>query len=274
MHKLESGLMNPVELFEDEFRKYVGSGYAAAVCNGTAALHSALLACKMQARWRVITTPFTFPATVNAILYCGGIPVFADIDPDTYCIDAYEVERLAKTDYRIRAVIAVDLFGNTPQLDYLREFCDEERIVLVEDASQALGAKYKDKMAGTWGDVGTFSFYATKNLWTYEGGMVVTDNELIDRNVRMIRNHGLNEEGQMVALGYNYKMPWNCAFQGWQQLLLHKPAIEAELGRYGPWDGYYPQLVYDHPYYKRKNIFGDCPVAEGVARDVKELMME
>jgi len=263
--------MNPVELFEYEFRNFLGVNRAVAVCNGTAALHTALLAVGVQEGDEVITTPFTFPATVNMILACGAKPLFADINPETYCIDPMKVDELSMS-RRVSAVLAVHLFGNVCDMDELIGICEEGHLALIEDTSQALGAMYNGKYAGTFGDAGTFSFYATKSLWTFEGGMVVTNNDDVGYEARLIRNHGVDDWGKMIRFGYNYKMPWNCAFQGWQMVLLHKPSIFAELGRYGPMDhrDIYSRLVYDHPYYQKLGIRGDCPVAEEVARKIKE----
>lgn len=259
--------MNPVEYFEDEFKRFIGSKHAVAVCNGTAALHTALLSCGVKEGDEVITTPFTFVATGNAILMCGATPVFADIEEETYCINPAEVEAKLEEHPDAVGVLAVHLFGNMADIKTIRRLLGKDQF-LVEDSSQALGATRDGKMVGILGDAGTFSFYASKNLWTFEGGMVVTDSDYIYRRAMQIRNHGL-ENGEMVRMGYNYKMPWNCAFLGWQMLKLHKPAILAELGRYGLKDGYYPKVVYQHPYYVERGITGDCPVAEDIAWRVK-----
>ena len=261
--------MNPVELFETEFQKYIGTKHADAVCNGTAALHTALLALGVKPRDKVITTAYTFPATANAILMCGATPLFADIEKNRPHIDPESVDKLLSTHDGVVGVIPVHLFGEACDMDRLMPV--SEGLWLLEDASQAIGAEYNGKKLGSIGDAGTYSFYASKNLSCYEGGMVVTNREDVHQKVQMIRNHGFYG-GEMVQMGYNYKMPWNNAFHGWQFLLLHKPSIEAELGRYGSKDGYYPRVVYDHPYYKELGITGDCPNAEKLAETVRKNM--
>jgi len=267
--------LNPVEAFEAEFRDFVGSKHAVAVSSGSAALHNALLSLDLKPGRIVVTTPFTFISTVNAILQCGAHPVFADIDPETYCIDpedvARKIEGLGDFRLHVQGVLAVHLFGNTCDVDGLLKICRREDLFLVEDCSQALGAQIRGKQVGTWGDAGTFSFYATKNLWTFEGGMLVTDDDEVAKRARQIRNHGLDDSGRMVRMGYNYKLNWLSAFLGETMLRLHKPAILAELGRYGIKDGYYPHVVYDHPYYRKLGITGACPVAEATAEKVRKL---
>ena len=267
--------MNPVELFEAEFRGFVGSRHAVAVCNGSAALHTALLALGLKPKMKVVTTPFTFISTVNAILHCGATPVFADIvkndsnNNTRYNINPNEVKKQVKLNKNVWGVLAVHLFGKMADVEDLRDLCYERGLALAEDSSQALGAKHKGRFAGTWGHAGTFSFYASKPLWTFEGGMMVTDSDEVAERAQQIRNHGLDQEGKMIRMGYNYKLNWLSAFIGETMLRLHKPAILAELGRYGPEDGYYPHVVYDHPYYKKLGISGNCPIAEGVASRVR-----
>lgn len=169
--------MNPVKLFEKEFKKFLDVKHARAVSNGTAALHSALLATGVGYGDKVITTPFTFIATGNAVLMCGATPVFADINPDTCCLNPLEVEKQLRIHHDAKAILAVHLFGNMANVLKLKEIAEDNNLVLVEDSSQALGANFNGRMAGTFGDAGTFSFYASKNLWTFEGGMVVTNDD-------------------------------------------------------------------------------------------------
>jgi len=134
-------------------------------------------------------------------------------------------------------------------MDEIIDISRDYGLKIIEDASQAFGAKYLDKRLGTFGDVGTYSFYATKNLPT-GGGMLVTDNEQVYHTARRYRNHGFNDDGLMVSVGVNYNMLWDTAYDGEKYLRLHKPAIESELGRYSEKDGYYSRLVYEHPFYQ------------------------
>jgi len=265
--------LNPVESFEAEFRQFVGAEYAAAVCNGSAAILNALIAIGMKPERAVITTPYTFPATANAVMMCGAKPLFVDIDSDTLCLDADKIEDVLTSHLDVAAILAVHLFGRMADVERIGELCADYGVAFVEDASQALGAKHKGRFAGTWGDAGTFSFYASKNLPTFEGGMIVTNRREVYEKILQIRNHGFNGDGEMVRFGFNYKMPWICAFLGQQYLKLHKPAIFAELGRYGPEDGYYSRLVYEHQFYRENpNLWSkrDCPIAEWMAEKIRK----
>lgn len=268
--------MNPVEQFEATFRDFVISKHAVAVCNGTAAIQTGLEVLTLRPGMVVVTSPFTFPSPVNAILRCGATPYFVDIDPDTYCLDSRLVpealENLKSLRKRVWGVLAVHLFGNMADVRTLQDICYEHKLHLLEDASQALGAKDEEQHAGTFGHIGTYSFFATKNLWTFEGGMLVTDFTETAERARRIRNHGLDEHGDMVLLGDNRKMPWICAFIGDTMLRLHKKAILAELGTYGPQDhpDIYGRLVTDHPYYRKRGLKAHCPVAEAAAANVRK----
>lgn len=266
--------MNPVELFEQEFSDYIGSRYAVAVCNGTAALHSALLALGVGEGDKVVTTAYTFPATSNAVLMCGGEPVFADIAEGCWNVDPESIEHHVAGDPDIIGILPVHLFGKPCQMRQIMKIAEDYGIWVLEDSSQAIGQKLRGSYLGTFGDAGTYSFYASKNLPAYEGGMVVTDRADLAVYLRRYRNHGLDEDGRMVCMGYNYKLPWNNAFHGWQYLKLHKLAITCELGKYGLGDGYYSRVVYQHPYYRQLGYTGDCPNAEALAEKVRSGMFE
>jgi len=258
------------KLFEREICQYIGTKHAIVVNNGTAAIHTALLASSL---WNcvIITTPFTFPASVDPIIQAGSYPVFADIDPKTYCLDPKEVIKTVEGEYNglYDALLFVDLFGNTDNVQDIRDVCDDYGLFMVEDASQAFGASFDGKKAGSFGDVGTFSFYASKNMWTFEGGAIVTDDDDIAEKARMIRNHGFNDKGEKVMVGFNYKIPRICSFVGLTNLRLHKKGIESEIGLLSPKDGYYPRVVYDNQYYKDFGLTGNCPIAEELARKVR-----
>ena len=265
---MEGIKINPVIEFENEFKQYVESKYAIAVCNGTAALHTALSALEAKQGQKVITTAYTFPATVNSILMTNATPIFADIEPNSYNISPESIRQQIKENPETVGIIPVHLFGQPCNMKEIMELAEKHGLWVLEDASQAIGATYKGKRLGTIGDAGTYSFYATKNLSAYQGGMIVTDNPEIDHFSRLYRKHGILN-GEMVIFGHNYEMPWNCAFHGLQNLQLHKPGIEAELGRYSPKDGYYPKVVYQHQYYQEQGITGDCPNAERLAEKVR-----
>ena len=248
--------------FEEEFKKFTGAKYAVACSSGTSALHTALLALGIGKGDKVITTPFTFISTANAILYCGAEPVFVDIDPETYCLDPFLVEE--KISSKVKAVLPVHLFGKTCDIEELKFVCNENKIGLVEDCAQAFGIP----KVGTHGDLGCFSFYKSKNLWTFEGGMITCKTAELDKKCRMIINHGLNADGQHEILGFNYRMNELSALIGLTMLQRHKTAILSEVGSYGVEQGYYPYVIYHQPLYKKLGIKGSCPNAEKIAAKV------
>lgn len=204
---LESGIIAhgpEVEAFEREFAEYIGVEYAIAVANGTAALDLVLKAYGVSSGDEVVTTPFTFIATANAVLYQGAKPVFADIDPRTFNIDPSSVLEVITP--RTRAVIAVHLYGQPADMKALREIAEDHKLALIEDAAQAHGAEFMGVKAGALGDTAIFSFYATKNMTTGEGGMVVTNDRGVAERVKLLRDHGQAEKYLHVELGYNLRM--------------------------------------------------------------------
>lgn len=192
-----------VEEFEEAFAAYIGTKYAVAVNSGTAALHLALLAHGIGEGDEVITTPFSFIATGNAILFTGAKPVFVDIDEKTFNIDPDGIEE--KITPRTKAILPVHLYGQPCAMDKIMEIAEKHNLAVVEDACQAHGAEYKGRKVGSFG-TGCFSFYPTKNMITGEGGMVTTDNKEIAERVRLLRNHGQKERYFHVMLGYNLRM--------------------------------------------------------------------
>jgi len=215
----ESGMLvqgEKVRLFEEEFSKYVNVKDAVAVANGTMALDAALKALKIGLGDEVITSAFSFIASSNCVLYQGAKPVFADIDRRSFNIDASDVAE--KITARTRAIIPVHLFGQPSEMDALKDLAEDHKIALVEDAAQAHGAEYKGKKVGGLGDVGCFSFYATKNMSTGEGGMITTNNSEFAKRTRLIRDHGQTEKYRHVVIGYNYRMTEMCAAVGLVQL--------------------------------------------------------
>ncbi len=192
-----------VAAFERRFAELCQVREAVAVSSGTAALHLALLAHDIGRGDEVITTAFSFAATANAILYVGAIPVFVDIEPDTYTIDPTQVE-IALT-RRTKAIIPVHLYGHPCDMERLAQLAEVYSLVLIEDASQAHAAAIDGRPVGGFG-TGCFSFYATKNMTTGEGGMVTTNDPAIAEQVRLLRNHGQEARYYHVALGYNLRM--------------------------------------------------------------------
>lgn len=216
---LESGNLaqgSKVKQFEESFASYVGAEHAVATSSGTAALHLALLAAGIGKGDEVITSPFSFVASANAILYCGAKPVFADIDPKTFNIDAEKIKE--KITRRAKAVLAVHLYGQACEMDAISEICEDHRLKFVEDACQAHGAEYKGRKAGSFGDCAAFSFYPTKNMTTGEGGMITTNDVKIEEKARLLREHGSKVRYYHEVLGYNYRMTEIAAAIGTEQL--------------------------------------------------------
>ncbi|MPW38629.1 aminotransferase class I/II-fold pyridoxal phosphate-dependent enzyme [Thermococcus sp. 101 C5] len=204
---LKSGMLahgKEVEAFEKEFAQYLGAKHAVAVTNGTAALDVALKALKIGPGDEVITTPFTFIASANAILFQGAKPVFADIDPKTFNLDPNDV--LEKINDKTKAIVVVHLYGQPADMKAFKEIAEDYKLHLIEDCAQAHGAEFEGQKVGTFGDIAAFSFYPTKNMTTGEGGMVVTNDDELAKRADLIRNHGQAEKYLHVELGYNLRM--------------------------------------------------------------------
>jgi len=205
-----------VREFEEKFADYLGVKYAVAMNSGTAALHVALAVLGVGPGNEIIVPPLTFFSTVSSVLHQNAIPVFADIDSDSYCLDPEDVERRITED--TKAVIPVHLFGNAADMDGIVEVARKHDLKVIEDAAQAHGSEYKGKKVGSIGDLGAFSFYATKHITTGEGGALVTDNKEWADLARMIRSHGMTGRDHHDYLGYNYRMNEIAAAMGIVQL--------------------------------------------------------
>ncbi|UTB33642.1 MAG: DegT/DnrJ/EryC1/StrS aminotransferase family protein [Methanobacterium sp. ERen5] len=190
--------------FEAKFADFIGVTQAAASSSGTTALHLALLAAGVGPGDEVITTPFTFAATGNSVLYVGAKPVFVDINRDTYNLDPEKIEE-AITE-KTKVIMPVHLYGQPADMDPINKIAKDNGLTVIEDAAQAHGSVYKGKKAGSIGDMGCFSFYPTKNMTTSEGGMVTTNNSELAEMVRILRAHGESERYTHVTLGYNFRM--------------------------------------------------------------------
>ncbi len=206
---LKSGMIaqdGRVSELEETFAKLCRTKYAVAVNSGTAALHTALKVVGIRQEHEVITTPFTFIATANTILMQSAKPVFADIDEDTFNINPTEINK--KITKRTKAIVTVDLYGHLCDYDAIDKIAKKHKLIVVEDACQAINAEYKGKKAGSFGDVAAFSFYATKNITCGEGGVITTNNQAYAKNSRLFRQHGRSNlsEYDYVDAGYNYRM--------------------------------------------------------------------
>ncbi|MGG2084604.1 UDP-4-amino-4,6-dideoxy-N-acetyl-beta-L-altrosamine transaminase [Lysinibacillus pakistanensis] len=203
-----------IKEFEQAIADYVGTKYAVAFCNGTAALHAACYAAGISEGDEVITSPITFAASANCVRYMGGTVVFADIDANTYNIDPAEVRK--KITPNTKAIIPVDFTGQPADMGTIMEIARENNLIVIEDGAHSLGAEYIGKKVGTLADMTMFSFHPVKPITTAEGGIIVTNNEKYYRKLQLFRSHGIEqtehsiEQGgwyyEMTDLGYNYRM--------------------------------------------------------------------
>lgn len=199
-----------VSAFEQNFAQYCGTSECIALNSGTSALHLALLAAGVGPGDEVITVPFTFVASVAAVLYAGARPVLVDIEPRSFTIDPGKIK--AAITSRTKAILPVHLYGQPSDMDPIMDIARRHGLLVIEDAAQAHGAKYKGRPVGSIGDMGCFSFYPGKNLGAYgEGGAVTTSNPDYARTVRMLRDWGQDRKYHHVLRGYNYRME---GFQG------------------------------------------------------------
>jgi UDP-4-amino-4,6-dideoxy-N-acetyl-beta-L-altrosamine transaminase len=216
-----------VKLFEDSFADYVGSKFAIAVSNGTAALHLCTLALGLKPGEKVITTPITFVASANCVRYCGGEVEFVDIDPETYLIDLNKVEDLLKKDTKgvYKGIIPVDFAGRANNLEEVRKLADEYGLWIIEDACHSPGGYFNDSLGkiqkcgnGNFADLAIFSFHPVKHIAAGEGGMITTNNETLYKRILNLRTHGIQQDltkrlkfdgpwyYEMQELGYNYRL--------------------------------------------------------------------
>lgn len=205
-----------IDEFEKAVCEYTGAKYAVAIANGTAALHAACFAAEIGDGDEVITTPITFAASANCVMYCGGTPVFADINSDTYNIDPTDIRR--KITDKTKAIIPVHFTGQPCDMDEIHSIAKEYGLIVIEDGAHALGADYKGKKIGSISDMTIFSFHPVKHITTGEGGMILTNNKKLYERLKLFRSHGITrEEGllskneggwyyEQLELGYNYRI--------------------------------------------------------------------
>ena len=216
---LESGMLaagERVSEFERNFADYCGTTHAVAINNGTAALHAALLAADIGHGDEVIVPSFSFIATATAVSMTGAKPIFVDVDEQTFGIDPAKVQENVSP--KTKAVIGVHLFGQPFDIQGIKQVCESHNLILIEDAAQAQGAMFNGEKTGGFGQFGCFSFYATKNMTTGEGGMVTTNEKAFADRLRLLINHGQSEKYLHTRLGYNYRMTDIAAAIGLVQL--------------------------------------------------------
>jgi perosamine synthetase len=222
--------------FEEAFAQKVGARHAVSFSSGTAALHAAAFAADLNSGDEAITTPLTFAATANCVLYQGATPVFADVEPASLNLDPEQVERRITS--RAKAILPVDFAGHPAELDSFLGLADKHGLVVIEDAAHALGAEYRQHRVGSVSHMTVFSFHPVKHLTTGEGGMVTTENAKFTERLRRFRNHGISSDArqrqsqgqwhyEMVLLGYNYRLTDISCALGLQQL----PRLDANLAR-------------------------------------------
>jgi perosamine synthetase len=222
--------------FEEAFAQRVGAKYAVSFSSGTAALHAAAFAAGLKAGDEAVTTPMTFAATANCVLYVGATPRFADVSADTLNIDPAEIEKRISSN--TRAILCVDYAGHPADLAAILEIARRRGQVVIEDSCHALGAEYQKRRVGNIADMTVFSFHPVKHITTGEGGMVTTNDSKFDETLRRFRNHGISSDArqrhatgqwyyEMVLLGFNYRLPDIVCALGIEQL----KKLDANLAR-------------------------------------------
>ena len=258
-------------MFEDYVKQKYDLLDCIAVNNGTSALIAPLWSMDLKEGDEVITTPLTFPATTNAIVISGAKPVFVDIDEETLLIDPDKIEEAITP--RTKAIIPVHLYGRVCDMEKINKISKKHNLVVIEDTAQAFGAScHCGKPAGMMSDVGTFSFYKTKNLSTFEGGMICIPkgSSLSPEKVRSICDQGQVGKYNHEHIGFNFRLAEPLCLLALEQMKLHMVGVQSELGFRGPTKGHYPKVVYRQPAYVRLGITGFCPIAEKITKQISE----
>lgn len=207
-----------VEEFERALCDFTGAKYAVAVNSGTSALHCACIAAGIGPGDEVITSPITFAASANCALYCGGKPIFADIDPETYIIDPESIR--SRITEHTKAIVAVDFTGQAVKIDEIRKICDEHNLIFIEDAAHSIATKYNGKQVGSLADMTCFSFHPVKTITGGEGGAITTNDEELYIKLVLAHTHGITHDDshmegaphegpwyyEQISLGYNYRL--------------------------------------------------------------------
>ena len=264
----EQFILGPeVKAFEEEIASYCGTRFAIGVASGTDALHLALLACGIKPGDEVITSPFTFIATAEAIARCGATPVFVDVEPKTYNIDPAQIK--SKITEKTRAILPVHLYGQPADMAFILELAAKYNLRVIEDCAQSLGTEYKGKKAGSLGDAGCLSFFPSKALGAYgDGGMVVTSNPEISEEVNVLRNHGCKQKYYHFAPGFNSRLDSLQAailqvklrhLDQWIEQRRHKASVYAKLlgdieGIEPPYTAPYSHHIFNYYTIRLKNL--------------------
>jgi dTDP-4-amino-4,6-dideoxygalactose transaminase len=246
-----------VQRFEREFAAYVGAGHAIGLASCTAGLHIALVAHGVGRGHEVIVPTFTFCASANVVVHAGARPVLCDVRPDTLCLDVDDLAR--RVTRRTRAIVAVDYGGQPCEWDRLRELAARRKLLLIEDAAHAVGARHGQQMVGAFADVTAFSFYANKNLSTGEGGMVTTNDEALAARMRVLSLHGMDRDAwkrytsegswfyEVVEAGYKYNLTDLQASLGLHQLAKLEDGLRVREAYARRYDQAFADLPLDRP---------------------------
>lgn len=257
-------------IFEDYVKERFNLQDCIAVNNGSSAIIAPLWSMDLKPDDEVITTPFTFISTVTSIIIAGAKPVFVDINEGDYLINPDLIEQAITP--KTKAIMPVHLFGQVCEMGKINQIAEKHNLIVIEDTAQSFGAELNGEMAGMMSDVGTFSFQKTKNINTFEGGMIcIPKNSKLDaKKIRAICNQGQTSKYHHEYLGFNFRLAEPLCLLAYSQMKLHMTGIKAELGLRTVKDGHYPYVAYDQPAIKNLGITGDCPIAEKIANFIKE----
>ena len=207
-----------VTKFQEKFKKVLNRKYTFATSNGTSAIHLALLSLNLKSKDEIIIPAFGYLAAANISKMMGLNVIFSDVDKKSYCISLDEIK--SKISKKTKVVIIINTYGNMCEIDRIEKYLKKKKIVLIEDAAESLGSRYKKKRSGEVGDISTFSFHATKNITTGEGGMVLTNNKKYAKKIELFRNHGVDKERyKHLVHGYNFRLSNLLASIGYSQSL-------------------------------------------------------
>ena len=264
----ESGLFKMPQavrkLFEDEFAKRLGVPHAVAVNSGTSALVAALMSIDVAGR-EVITTPYSFASTWNAIVLAGGTPVFCDVGTNALLDPNKIPESITE---KTKAILPVHLFGRVCDMDSINYIAARHKLSVIEDTAQSLGATQHDQYAGTFGYIGCFSFGTMKNMSCGEGGMIIGGDE---QRIRLFTDPVFNRSQGFPVVGHNFRMSPACSLIGYEKVKLHWDQVLSELGRFSEDDGFYSEVAYESESMKKFGVYGQCPIAEALANKCKNL---
>lgn len=213
--------------FEEKFAEFIGTKHAITVNSGTAALHLSLEALGIKDGDEVITTPFTFAATSNVIVMQNAVPIFVDIEDETFNLDPSKIEKSITK--KTKAIMPIHYAGQSCEMDEINEIAKKYDLAIIEDAAPAVGATYKGKKTGTLGDIAGFSFFPDKNMTTGEGGMIVTDNSELAEKCQILKKNGASKRYYNIFMGWNFKMPDINAALGISQLKRIESIIERKI---------------------------------------------